>query len=81
MKYLLFLLFFLPAVAGMAQSGTAGDSVKTTTSALTQTKRRYKIPEGQPFAEMIQAANLKWLIDTLASSGYKCRMIPGKKTA
>ncbi|MCC6460375.1 MAG: M28 family peptidase [Saprospiraceae bacterium] len=52
----------------MAQPGATKDSVSTTTVTPRPKKRPYTVPDARAYAETITAADLKILIDTLASN-------------
>lgn len=66
MKFRLSLLLLLPALQFIAQPATPGDTLSKT-PAYQPPKREYKLPDAKPFGETITAAELKYLIDTLAS--------------
>ncbi len=77
-KTLIFFLFFATGLC--AQSKTYDDS---TTTRLSLRPRNYKLPDARPFGETITAADMKFLIDSLASDAMAGRETgePGQRMA
>ncbi|MBK9335735.1 MAG: M28 family peptidase [Lewinellaceae bacterium] len=80
MKHWIILFFLFAATALGAQPKTYDDSI---TARLSLRPRQYQLPDGKPFGETITAANMKYLIDTLASDAMAGRETgePGQRMA
>jgi hypothetical protein len=80
MKFKTLILFLFFATGLCAQSKTYDDS---TTTRLSLRPRNYKLPDARPFGETITAADMKVLIDSLASDAMAGRETgePGQRMA
>jgi hypothetical protein len=73
MKFRLFLLLLLPAAMLTAQRDTIGHVNRPGPNAKKEPTRTYELPDPKPFAETIKPADLKALLDVLASNEMQGR--------